>query len=109
MVDIAKAFFPMKLTKSFEYRTEWSGYTDQVMGGVSVGHLCREEFDGRTANVMRGKVSLQNNGGFIQMATNLALVTGSDARPQVDASRFRGVELEVQYRGEEQEESFNVQ
>ena len=79
------------------------------MGGVSTGHLTREEFDGRTANVMRGKVSLLNNGGFIQMATNLATVQNSDARPQVDATSFDGVEVDVQYQGIDDTETFNVQ
>ena len=36
--------------------TEWSGFTDQVMGGVSKGMLTREAVEGRTANVMKGKV-----------------------------------------------------
>ena len=79
------------------------------MGGISTGHLCREVFDGRTANVMRGKVSLENNGGFIQMATNLANVQTDDARPFVDVSGFDGMELDIQYQGVEDSESFNVQ
>ncbi|EEC47123.1 predicted protein [Phaeodactylum tricornutum CCAP 1055/1] len=86
--------------------TQWAGYTDQVMGGVSTGHLCREDFDGRTSNVLRGKVSLRNNGGFIQMATNLA----HDAKDSrlVDASSFDGIEVDVQYQGEQEEETFNI-
>jgi hypothetical protein len=77
------------------------------MGGVSTGHLCREDFDGRTSNVLRGKVSLRNNGGFIQMATNLA----HDAKDSrlVDASSFDGIEVDVQYQGEQEEETFNIQ
>jgi hypothetical protein len=76
------------------------------MGGVSTGHLCREDFDGRTSNVLRGKVSLRNNGGFIQMATNLA----HDAKDSrlVDASSFDGIEVDVQYQGEQEEETFNI-
>ena len=43
------------------------------MGGVSSAILTREpSFHGRTANVLRGRVSLENNGGFVQMAANLA-------------------------------------
>ena len=79
------------------------------MGGVSVGNLMREEFAGRKANVLRGKVSLANNGGFIQMATNLA--TRVNDETSVDASKFEGVELDV-YNGIESEtgaEQFNVQ
>lgn len=78
------------------------------MGGVSTGRLTRESFFGRVANVMRGHVSLKNNGGFVQMVTNLALdpVSGS-----VDASAFEGVELDVCCDGvnDDGQESFNIQ
>jgi len=86
---------------------QWAGYTDRVMGGVSTGSLSREEFDGQSANVLRGKVSLLNNGGFIQMAANL--VPDSAECRSVDASNYKGVEVDVQYRGKEEKESFNIQ
>jgi hypothetical protein len=89
--------------------TQWAGFTDRVMGGVSSGSLAREEFKGRSANVLRGSVSLENNGGFIQMATDLARQDiESNA---VDASAFDGVELEVlcQGDGEHDHETFNIQ
>ena len=57
--------------------------------------LAREVFDDRTANVLRGQVSLANNGGFIQMAVDLA-PSQAGLRAPVDASRFTGVELDVQ-------------
>jgi hypothetical protein len=89
--------------------TQWAGFTDRVMGGVSSGSLAREQFQGRTANVLRGSVSLENNGGFIQMATNLAREEVES--PAVDASAYEGVELEVlcQGDGEHDHETFNVQ
>ena len=37
------------------------------------GSLSRETIGGRWANVLRGRVSMENNGGFIQMATDLSL------------------------------------
>jgi len=87
--------------------TTWSGYTDQVMGGVSSAILTREQsFHGRTANVLRGRVSMENNGGFVQMATNLA--KDPTQNPTVDASDFDGVELEVLYDGADDHENFNV-
>lgn len=86
--------------------TEWSGFTDKVMGGVSVGKLIREVVDGKNANVMKGKVSLYNNGGFIQMAAGLS--TDPAVSLTVDASTFDGVELDVLYRGDEDVEKFNV-
>jgi len=87
--------------------TTWSGYTDQVMGGVSSAILTRERsFHGRTANVLRGRVSMENNGGFVQMATNLA--KDPTQNPTVDASDFDGIELDVLYDGVDDHEKFNV-
>jgi len=78
------------LSETFPFTSsgnEWSGITDQVMGGKSNGSLTREDdIGGKTANVLRGKVSLANNGGFVQMATDLALNPSSS--PFVDASNF---------------------
>ena len=75
-----------------------------------MGNLSREIFDGRMANVLRGKVSMANNGGFIQMATNLAPGSSEVLPKPVDASGFEGVELDVQsFSATEGSESFNVQ
>lgn len=68
-----------------------------------MAHLDREIFDGRIANVLRGIVRMDNNGGFIQMATNL-----NRDGTAIDVSEFDGLELLVQ-NGSKQIESFNVQ
>ena len=94
---------PFPITSS---GSEWAGFTDQVMGGISKGICTREVIEGKVCNLMKGRVSLYNNGGFIQMAT--ALSTDPALSLTVDASRFDGVELEVLYRGDEDEETFNV-
>jgi len=116
------------LSESFPYTscgTEWAGFTDKVMGGVSMGRLTREEVPGtksigknessssstsqletRMANVMRGRVSLYNNGGFVQMAAPLS--NNPALSLTVDASFFDGIELDVLYRGQEDTESFNI-
>lgn len=86
--------------------SQWQGITDAVMGGVSNGSLSRETVEGKIANVLRGKVSLENNGGFIQMATDLSLDPSEDAF--VDVGNFDGVELEVYCEGSEVAEKFNV-
>jgi hypothetical protein len=70
--------------------THWRLVTDQVMGGVSQGTLVRDVVAGRAALRMRGDVSLENNGGFVQMALDLA-PDGS----VVDASAWDGIELDV--------------
>jgi len=97
------------MTESFPLTSsgnQWSGFTDQVMGGVSIGKLLRGTIDGRTCNIMKGKVSTFNNGGFIQMATDLS--KDPAASLTVDASDFDGVELDVYHQGEEECENFNV-
>lgn len=91
--------------------TRWSGFSDQVMGGRSTGSLSRQVYQDRTANVLRGSVSLENNGGFVQMATNLASAVQTSAS-SVDASAYDGVELDLSGHVEgtsKSQESFNVQ
>ncbi|MEQ8658393.1 MAG: CIA30 family protein [Hyphomicrobiales bacterium] len=73
----------------------WQFIADGVMGGVSLGAMDREKVEGREASRMRGAVSLENNGGFIQMALDLA-PDGS----AVDASAFTGLEIDVTGNGE---------
>jgi hypothetical protein len=73
----------------------WELLSDRVMGGVSSGTLTREIVAGRAALRLRGRVSLENNGGFVQMALDLA-ADGST----VDASAWTGIELDVHGDGE---------
>lgn len=51
---------------------DWQFVADTVMGGVSTGQFAREQVAGRAALRLTGRVSLDNNGGFIQMAGDLA-------------------------------------
>lgn len=93
---------PFPLTSS---GTEWRGVSDRVMGGLSQGFIKREtDLDGRVANLLTGHVSLANNGGFIQMVTDLAIDPGSINA--VDASEYDGIELDVFCRHESRR--FNV-
>ena len=68
----------------------WRLVTDAVMGGVSRGSIAKETLEGREAIRMRGDVSTENNGGFIQIALDLAPETGS-----FDAGGFTGLEMDV--------------
>ena len=70
--------------------SRWRLMTDQVMGGVSAGSMTRDVVAGRAAIRLRGEVSLENSGGFVQMALDLSPDGGA-----VDASGWRGVELDV--------------
>lgn len=73
--------------------TQWEYVADAVMGGVSTGALTQEDVAGRQAMRLTGDVSLDNNGGFIQMATDVGAGTG------IDASQFTGIALRVRGNG----------
>jgi len=75
--------------------TDWRLITDTVMGGISDGALRQERIDGRDCLRLTGQVRLENNGGFVQMATDL----GPSGR--LDASAFRGLVLDVYGNAEE--------
>ena len=68
----------------------WEMIADRVMGGISNGTMRRETVRGREAIHLQGDVSLENNGGFIQIALDLA-PDGSF----IDASRWAGIEIDV--------------
>ena len=74
----------------------WELFTDQVMGGVSRGTMAREIVAGRAAIRMRGTVSLDNNGGFVQIS--LDLVPGGSV---IDASSYQGIEIDVLGNGQQ--------
>lgn len=69
----------------------WSVFSDRVMGGVSVARASLGEVDGRTALRLTGDVSLERNGGFIQVARAL----GTPAGAPLDASGYEGLSLSV--------------
>ena len=76
--------------------TSWQLFTDQIMGGVSTGTMSREVVGGHLAIRMRGDVSFENNGGFVQIALDLSLDGNG-----IDASPLGGIELDVFGNGEE--------
>ncbi len=76
--------------RTMELTPDWEYVADSVMGGVSRGALRAETVDGRDAARLTGTVSLENNGGFIQMAFAAA----------ADMSAWTGIELEVFGNGE---------
>ena len=74
-------------------RDGWRLVTDGVMGGVSRGTMTTAEIDGRECIALRGRVSTENNGGFIQIAQDL---TG----PLRNAEGYDGIRLDVVGNGE---------
>jgi hypothetical protein len=68
----------------------WALISDRVMGGLSTGRMTRETVAGRPALRMQGAVSVENDGGFLQIALDLAPGGGT-----VDASGFSGIDIDV--------------
>jgi hypothetical protein len=68
----------------------WELISDHVMGGISNGMVLQHVVQDRPAIQMQGDVSLENNGGFLQIALDLAVGGGS-----IDASRWSGLEFDV--------------
>lgn len=77
---------------------KWEYVADGVMGGVSEGRLFLEMAEGREIARLTGRVSLDNDGGFIQMASDLAPSGGV-----VDASGWTGLAFEAKGDGESYE------
>lgn len=75
--------------------SEWRLVTDGVMGGVSQGQLFLDEIAGRPCLRLRGNISLENNGGFVQAALDLP----HDSLPNV--ADYMGVLIQVYGNGEQ--------
>lgn len=74
--------------------TQWEGFTDQVMGGISEQTVVRAREDDDYYIRMTGDVSLENNGGFIQIRLKLA-----GAFRVFDASDYKGIRLKIRGKG----------
>jgi hypothetical protein len=75
---------------------KWRMFTDQVMGGVSTATSGYDTKQGRPCLRLKGTVSLENNGGFVQIALPLARLGRT-----FDASEYRGVRVWVYGNGED--------
>ncbi len=62
----------------------WRFFTDAVMGGVSEGRMTSESVAGRPALCLRGRVRLDNSGGFIQMVLPVPTPPGDWAAIELD-------------------------
>ncbi len=68
----------------------WELVADRVVGGVSNGTMRRGIFEGREAIHMQDDARFENNGGFLQVALDVA----PDGAP-LDASDRSGIEIDV--------------
>jgi hypothetical protein len=62
----------------------WRFVADGVMGGLSSGALTDEVVHGRPALCLRGRVRLDNRGGFIQMALDVQPPPGDWSALELD-------------------------
>lgn len=74
----------------------WEFIADTVMGGVSTGKMELSEGEQDGSVRMSGNVSLENNGGFIQIRRRIA-----KEGKYFDASGYEGVRIEVKGDGNE--------
>jgi len=81
-------------TENSTLKTEWKGFTDRVMGGVSEMSINRVRDTEGNFIRMRGKVSLKNNGGFIQIRLKLR-----NSLTPFDGSAYEGIRLVVRGTG----------
>lgn len=81
--------------------TQWRAVSDRVMGGVSEASLVYDAVDGKACLRLTGDVRLENNGGFIQAALDLA-----QPGKRLDASAYTGIRLVV--RGNDQQYSLHL-
>ena len=68
-------------------RLEWRAVNDTVMGGVSRSKIA---WSPSGALLWTGALSLENNGGFVQMAFDI-----SNDGSIFDASKYEGIEMDV--------------
>ena len=81
--------------------TQWRAVSDRVMGGVSQASLAYDKLDGKSCLRLTGDVRLDNNGGFIQAALDLAA-----PGQRLDASGYSGIRVVV--RGNAQQYSLHL-
>jgi len=68
--------------------TQWRSVSDKVMGGVSAASITNNTILDRSCLRLTGRVSLGNDGGFVQASLDLAPEGGG-----LDASGFTGVRI----------------
>ena len=76
---------PLFSNDSTASQTNWLMVSDQVMGGKSQGSIQMTE----AGVTMQGQVSLENNGGFLQIQWPI-----SNSVPASDLQNYRGVFIE---------------
>ena len=92
---IAYAEDEIHLPFSKENAKFWQYISDRTMGGISDGQAILEQDENIYFARLTGKVSTDNNGGFIQLRSNLSFTNLNKYKKKI-----RGVRLNVQGNGE---------
>lgn len=67
-------------------QSRWTFISDQVMGGISTGRINFKAYPGQSYVEMLGRVSTENNGGFIQFRSKI---------PDIDLEGTSGIAITV--------------
>ena len=76
-------------------QTRWEALSDKVMGGASLARMRRRTYQGSRCIELTGAVSLENNGGFVQLALDLG-ASGQN----MDARCYAGIRMRISGNGE---------
>lgn len=69
--------------------SSWRAISDTVMGGVSTARLTTMRMEEKNCIRLTGRISLENNGGFVQTGLDLNIDS------VLDGSSYSGIEIEV--------------
>lgn len=65
---------------NFQNTSLWKFISDDVMGGLSTGSVVYETSKGKAAALLSGNVTVENNGGFIQIRRDLSKINLDKAK-----------------------------
>ena len=80
LIMIIQSYSDTILKDNFQNPEKWLFLSDQVMGGVSSGKVFFNSKNDKNYAYLSGKVSTQNNGGFIQIRRKLNNINLSKSR-----------------------------
>ena len=76
----SKSWSETMLKDDFKNPNLWRYIADDVMGGLSQGQVDFETINGSNIAILRGNVSTENNGGFIQIRRELKNIALNEAQ-----------------------------
>ena len=65
---------------NFQNPSQWKFISDDVMGGLSTGSVVYETSKGGSIALLSGNVTIENNGGFIQIRRDLSKINLDKAK-----------------------------